>query len=176
MNNVLRRSAVLAAVAALTACSGDQAQLTAPTASPPVVSATFSAVVSGAVDAKLAGQAILFLLPQNTVDSTVVPPSTLLAMADSVSSAIVAFQWTNETAPKTGTFTVGSDSGSIAMLFDSGAQSPGSVFYGSSGTVTVSSVNPSGVSGAYSVTAVSPETHDSISVSGTFLAPVQTAQ
>lgn len=156
-----------AAVSLLTGCAADQ---TAPPAEP---ASGFQATVSGAIQAPLKGSAVVFALPAATVDSTQVPPSNILGMADESSSTVVAFKWQNVAALAPGDYTVGTDTSSVAMMYDAGTGAAGSTFTGSAGKVTITTVTDKLVSGTYSVTASADDTGSQITVTGTFTAPIQ---
>lgn len=134
----------------------------------------FQATVSGAIQTPLSWSAVLFALPATTADSTVVPPSSILGMADKGSRTVVAFMWQNAGALAPGDYPVGAGAAGVAMMYDTGAGTAGSTFSGSTGTVTITSATAQTVTGSYSVTARADDTGDSITVNGTFTAPIQT--
>lgn len=156
-----------AAVSLVTGCAA--ADQTAP--APP--SSQFQATVSGAIQAPLQGTAVVFALPAATVDSTQVPPTDILGMADRNTKTVVAFKWQNTAALTPGDYAVGTDTSAVAMMYDAGTGAPGSTFSGSAGTVTVTSATDRLVSGTYSVTATADDTGAQISVTGTFTAEVK---
>jgi hypothetical protein len=155
-----------AAVSLITGCAADQTAPEAPTSQ-------FQATVSGAIQAPLQGSAVVFALPPATVDSTQVPPSSILGMADKNTQTVVAFKWQNTLTPTPGSYAVGTDTSSVAMMYDQGTGAPGTTFNGTGGTVTVTSASAESVSGSYSVTATADDTGAQITVTGTFTAPIQ---
>lgn len=155
-----------AAISLVTGCAASDQVAPAPTTG-------FTATVSGAVQTPLAGSAVLFALPATVVDSTAVPPSSILGMADRTTRTVVAFKWQNVAALAAGSYPVGTDTSSVAMMYDEGTGAPGSTFSGSAGSVTITSATPQSVAGSYSVTARAEDTGDTITVSGTFTAAIQ---
>jgi len=139
----------------------------------PAPSTGFEATVTGAIQAPLSGSAVLFALPATVVDSTPVPPTSILGMADKSSQTVVAFKWQNVAALTAGSYPVGTDTSSVAMMYDQGTGAPGSTFSGSSGSVTITSATAQSVAGSYTVTARADDTGQTITVSGTFTAPVE---
>lgn len=156
-----------AAVSLVTGCAATDA------VSPPAPASQFQATVSGAIQAPLAGSAVVFALPAAVVDSTQVPPSSILGMADRSSRTVVAFKWQNTAALAPGAYAVGTDTSSVSMMYDVGTGTPGSTFSGSSGSVTITSATGQLVTGSYTVTATADDTGAQISVTGTFSAPVE---
>lgn len=155
-----------AAVSLVTGCAAADQTAPAP-------ASEFQATVSGAIQTPLSGSAVLFAVPATTVDSTSVPPSSILGMADRSSKTVVAFRWQNVAALGRGDYPVGTGSSSVTMVYDVGTGTPGSTFTGSAGTVTITSATDQAVAGSYSVTARAADTGDTITVTGSFSAPVQ---
>ena len=155
-----------AAVSLITGCAADQ---TAPAES----GSRFQATVSGAIQAPLQGTAVVFALPPTSVDSTQVPPSNILGMADRSTKTVVAFKWQNTAALAPGDYPVGTDTSAVAMMYDAGTGAAGSTFTGSAGKVTITSATDQLVSGTYSVTAIADDTGAQIAVTGSFTAPVK---
>lgn len=156
-----------AAVSLMAGCSATD-KLAAP---PP--STDFQATVSGAIQAPLSGSAVLFALPATTVDSTNVPATNILGMADAKSPTVLAFKWQNTATVAAGTYTVGSDTSLVGMMYDEGTGAAGSTFDGTAGTVTVTTATAQTVTGSYQVTATAEDTGAQITVTGTFSAPIK---
>jgi len=170
----LRRHPLIAAAAMIVAAAAFSlvtgcAEQTAP-AEP---ASQFQATVSGAIQAPLQGTAVVFALPAAMVDSTQVPASNILGMADRDTKTVFAFKWQNTAALTPGDYVVGTDTSAVAMMYDAGTGAAGSTFSGSSGKVTITSATDQLVSGTYSVTATADDTGAQITVTGTFTAPVK---
>lgn len=159
---------IAAAVASLmTGCAAESAL------GPSAPTSQFSATVSGVIQAPLAGSAVLFAIPAATVDSVALPPSNILGMADRSSATVVGFKWQNVATLAPGSYTVGTDTSTVAMMYDMGTGGAGSTFTGTAGTVTITTATDQLVTGSYDVSATAGDTGGTIRVSGSFTAIVR---
>lgn len=158
-----------AAVSLITGCAAADA------VAPPESNSRFQATVSGAIEAPLAGSAVVLALTSSTPGAGDGSPSRILGMADRASRTVVAFRWRDVATLPPGSYAVGTDSSLVTMMYDTGAGTPGSIFGGVSGTVTITTATDQLVGGSYAVTARASDTGDQIAVAGTFTAPVQAA-
>ncbi len=158
--------ALAVAIVPLAGCASDTTS--------PLATTSFSATVSGSVQATLSGPAQVELLPATIIDSTTVPASALLGLVDHGGSSVVTFQWAGTSKIATGDYKVGTDTASVAMIYDTGAGTPASTFEGQSGTLTISSMVNGVARGTFSVSATSQDSSATVKLSGSFVAPVVT--
>ncbi len=170
-NPLLRLGARLSAVAAIvilvSACGQD---LSAPTA--PAPASQFSGTVAGAVQAPLSGTAAMLPIAASTIGTTVLPPAAVLGLVDTTGT-VVAFEWYGVTTPKVGRYNIGFGSADIAMNYDQQTGKAGSSFDGTRGTVTITAVTDTYVSGTFSASAAAQDTKAAIMVAGTFTADIK---
>lgn len=169
-NPLLRRGARLSVVAAIacfvSACGQD---LSAPLQ--PAAAGQFSASVAGAVQTPLSGKASLLSIAADTLGTTALPPAAVLGLVDT-GGTVVAFEWYGLATPKVGTYNIGFGSAEIAMNYDQQTGNAGSSFNGTKGTITITSVTDTYVSGSFSSSAAAEDTKTQIVVAGTFTAEI----
>lgn len=137
---------------------------------------TFHASVNGSIQTSLEGNAGLVTYPATMVDTTHVPPSAVLVLLDKNGGDGIFFEWYGVTAPAAGNYPVGPDLTDVSMMYDPDTGTDGSTYEGTSGTITVTSVDADQVKGTFSVTATAEDTGAQITLTGDFTSPIMLEQ